>query len=624
MTKPCDNINNREETIEELILRVINEKTGLVFLKPDHELSYFVPRSLRELRGFLMFLNSLTETKDKNLLNFKDYFLRSWCNDNLENEFIQVINSWLELDYSQRNKYFITASFDLLSDKFSKRFTNSEKGLNIGEVLEWYGIYSTSVKEISDKHNVAINVSFGDTLLAFKQLEKINDAEINKYCFAVKVLYSIEMLNLLNYSFFYKNDIKKYGEEKVQKAEEYALNELLKIIGGQFIPENLKYLPVIDENHIGYDIFPREITDEIEEGTFLSRQSFNFYYRDFYFTKEKLVEAGIDNDTEEMIYSKEDEIVSFNDRLKKYKKDLGQFHRDPNRIALEEKENFFDEEGMLLFQFFIIHLGNDDYTKRRKEEDYAYYNQRLSYGLLREKAKFDIFAFFWTSLFPEKIWERNYLPKGYEFRTIFKSMIENRRKGNILFPIYSIDLINKLFVKENFLYMSSDIFDWDKAFVLMIDDLYSEIKELGYESIIKESHCLKDIKYQELFSNLFTDIKNNRITETRKEELLNKVNDYIRLFNIERLEKLNSFNVNINTMIREIIYLAKNEKDKKILDPIVKKINSCKIKMKDVIPNSTSRAIVNSRNETQIDIDFIEKRAVIEDFADRLKHLFNE
>jgi len=605
------------ESIEELILRVINEKTGLIFLKPEYQLSYFVPRTLRGLRSFLIFLNSLNKAKDKNLTEFKDNFITKWCFEELDKQHFDLIENWLNLEFVERNKFFITKTFDLLRDSFAQKFNN--KNEKIKEVLEWNGIYSESLNEISAKDNYPINVSLGDVLLAIKQLEFINDIELNKYCFAIKTLYSIEMIGLLNFSFF-KNENKLSDENEIE-----ALNKLYRIVGGQIIPENEDILKISNVNHIGFDILPRRRIEKIA-GEYESRQSFNIKYSNFQF--HHVLEV-VDKQVRAI------EIKNFSEYENEIKKLVEISINDESELDNNQIFQLTNFENMLLFQFFLIHIGVEDYPKRRRIDDDGYYNQTLgtTKATFKEKSKFDVFTFFLTSVFPEQIWKRNHLSDKYCFQGLFNQMIIERRKGNLLFPIYSIDLLIAIFNRRHF-NQSLNVVDYNLPNVEIIDiqKLFSGIQQ-DLESIIIASIPSykinsKPIWYEGLekenkFEDLIFDFWNNKITERRDVRLKRSVYQAIDKITIDSVNFINSYNAKVAVLISSIKALSKDDVDNDILRPLIEKIDKCRVRL-NTISNNISAALINSDNEKELNLNEDQTKKIIIDSYYRLKEIINE
>lgn len=609
------------ETPEELILRVINEKTGLIFLKPQYQLSYFVPRSLRGLRSFLAFLNNLSVIEDKskdkakNLEIFKENFISNWCNEELDTDYLEIIKKWLDLEFVERNKFIITNSYDILRDSFAKKFSN--KSEKIDDALKWYGIASDSLLNILAKDNNPINISLGDVLFAIKQIEFINDIELNKFCFSIKALYSIEMLGLLNVSFNWKNEESKRGLSQ----EHLALEDLFKIIGGQLIPENGNPLIVEDSEHIGFDILPRQIKTINGNNKFFSRQSYNIKYKEFVLQNHNT--SNNQKDIDKSI--KGNNTINFDSFINNAKRDFHSYEKQSDTNNDKLIENL---ETKLLFQFFLIHLGSANYEKRRKEENNGYYNSYLYHSKnIREKAKFDIFTIIWTSIYPENIWRRNGLDPKVQFKTLFKSMIDERRKGRLLFPIYSVDLINEIFEKNTYTFLTNENTDFRTVFMPLVLGLVNNTNvSISNSGIATQSYnsWFFSKKYEHVLKTVWTEFQNNRITITKKDEIIERFKDLLLIkYKADGFNALNSFNVMINALKREINSIFEDT-DKKVLDEVLKSIENCKISLKDIDPNIPKRGLVSSKNESSLNKSEDEKRGFIDKHYEILKSVFDE
>lgn len=587
INQDCENTNlDKEEdnllSIENFILKTIYDKTKLIFLKQDYELHRFVPRTLRELREFIIFLYSLNDTdQSKNLIRFRTYFIEVWSKNNQDVKFYTIIKDILSLPIVKWNKFIITKSIDIIRNIEVDKFKVTKDFIHIKDLLAFKGIQSDILEKILNKGNYAINVSLGDLLFCINQFKRIDDIQISQFCFCIESFYSIQMTYLLNSLIVESKDEIIAHNNEIEKEDGSKLNLLYKLIGGQIIPTNI--LEKIN-NFSDFDILPFEYLHK-------SRQQYILPYRDLIYKGDSIKQIIISyKSAYDLIkgnYEDKDSVLCeivkmlnfFKHDADKYGIKLIELKNEVNRLLLskdieqfvtvdiddsklntdskfEEIFIFKEFEEILFLQMFLSFMGKSAYETKYKNE-YAIYDRSL---MISNNAStvclFDLFNVFISCVFPEEIWRRNF-DKDYQNESILiNKMIEQRNNNNLLFPVTSIDMINVLLNKSTFKRLTS------------IDKVFDRL----YAKLIKELPTYCQIEY-----NI---------------ESFNKVIDKDLLDSI--IKKLDNFDglKEAKDMLQELIVFDKV--------PAIKTFN---IKIRDIINKNKDLNITNTQKRFVLDLD---------------------
>lgn len=209
--KEYENLN-----IEEFTLKLLHEKTGLLFLKQDQGVHPLVPQSLRELNNFIPMLfnmkplkNTYDDINNKNIntnINianidkFERYFINNWITRNVDNKDLNIISKFLDTNIEYKNKFIV----NLLSNRLEKFIFDENKNNNI--LQDSYKVDKGRIYLISNLNNEPFNISLGDVLYVLNLYEKY----FNEYklTFSIKTLYSIQLYRLIKLES--NNDFAKY------------------------------------------------------------------------------------------------------------------------------------------------------------------------------------------------------------------------------------------------------------------------------------------------------------------------------------------------------------------------------------------------------------------------------
>lgn len=189
----ANNDNEAKVLMKDFIVRLIYQKTRYVFYN-GLELSPIVPRNLRELRHLIAKLYNQEDAwlDDETESNhgreaFHEYFFETWA-EKLPNEDYEFAQTLLEYEnVTTLNKYIL--------DYFVARVEKVD-GIavkNLGE--DENKLY----QRISNRNNVAANVSFGDVMYVLQAIDKITtNQDIRNLIFLLKTYYHIRLYALYN------------------------------------------------------------------------------------------------------------------------------------------------------------------------------------------------------------------------------------------------------------------------------------------------------------------------------------------------------------------------------------------------------------------------------------------
>lgn len=174
---------------DELIYKLIYQKTGLQYLLEKDGVNYIVPNNLRAYRFLVKMLCDMQdELKEENISAYQQYFLSEWVPEHLKSD-------------ERKDIYEILTDMDL--KKINKKIVMSiDNKLLVADNHEL-------IKVLVDISNVYTNVSLGDVMALIIWSKSINSSEqFARYIYAIKHAYTI----LLEKAYL---DMQK--EENIQK-----------------------------------------------------------------------------------------------------------------------------------------------------------------------------------------------------------------------------------------------------------------------------------------------------------------------------------------------------------------------------------------------------------------------
>lgn len=462
-------------SIEDIVLKMTYEKTGLIFVKNDYDVHYLVPDNLRELQNYLIMLNKMDDIKlipnddeqDRairlhNIEKFETYFLKNWVRRNLSRSCIKIIDEFYNTSIKKKNKYIVNAVTDEIYIKFLRK-EYSYQGLDrieyIDKMSDYFYIVSNryetyryegyryryrysresvvqAIELIVNLSNNSSNISFGDVLAVLNVYDKyLNNEVYKKFIFAIKTLYSISFYKML----------------KINSN----FNDAKTLMGGNVV------------NTILFEQF-----------------------------SQKFMNYEIENYKKLRIHKSDDNMKDFMDKLVK----KGEC-QEPNDILL-----FQNFELISYFLFF---------GKREKEyrkDNIPYYELDSQLGINvsvgRRSGEINVIAFITKILEPEDVIEKmidsynefddeENIRKNDKFKEIYNISLSKQidKKNRIVLPIYSVELLEKImedtyyyflkkFTKKANLQYFFEIFF--KALYKSIDNNYEKIFPLRTEDDFKD------------------------------------------------------------------------------------------------------------------------------------------
>lgn len=485
--------------LEDVVLSLTYDKTGLIFVKNTDETHYLIPDNLRELHDYIsVFYKLPNDAKDTGLglQVFEKYFMTTWIDNNLPLPYIKFLNEFYQVSTTLKNKYLVTKIGSLIKSqisaaKYDDSNRQNEKDDNYKVKKSDFLVKIDELKQIIYKGNKSENISLGDVLLVLNTYnEYYNDTNIKKLVFAIKTIYSI-------------NFEKRVFDVNYQRKDN--LKHIRTLLGGRifnykerkFLPSNRDYVKLsyskLEIDGININEYVKKIANYFNKNeyrfplnTFNSVEYLNLFILNF-------------NDVNEKTYRSEDTI---------YYDAIPRFEGFEN-VGVS-KYAYFD---ILAFSFNLI--DTDRYLKI------------IFDGLADDKKCF-------SELISQSIFNHTDYREWY-------------RKYRVILPIYSIELLEKIFKNvENKIKsklknkMNKDWFKFIKAFVTSISDVMNELIENDkeyYKCIIADKNFVEAFTKCPIIRVL---VENNYVLG--KESYYDKKIEVGKIFNAIQ----NAINTNIN------------------------------------------------------------------------------
>ena len=199
--------------IAQVIPELIFIKTRYLFYNTRKQVSYIVPRNLRDIRQLLKLLiqmpdyttNNETEGRPYNKKLFLQYMLNDWKDINIREDNrgrIEQVTSVKQ--FNELNYVLVTMLSDFSGDALQNRPNSND------------------IAVVADKRNTPYNVSLGDVLTMLRLIEDTKiDEDTRKFLFLLRSLYSIRLYEAYD-SITSSNEKSKETEKpdvKIQKKE---------------------------------------------------------------------------------------------------------------------------------------------------------------------------------------------------------------------------------------------------------------------------------------------------------------------------------------------------------------------------------------------------------------------
>jgi len=200
---------------DELIYKLIYQKTGLQYLLERDGANYIVPDNLRAFRFLVRLLCDMDAAKkDKNIDSYQQYFLSEWIPQNLQKDEQNNIQALLKIsDVSKVNKLIIQ---------------------NIADKINFIE-YPQEMATLVDVRNVYSNLSLGDVMAVLIWGKRVVGSEqFAKYIYAIKHAYTILLEKAYREMLQEEDMLKKINMYSSQDNEEY-INTYQRLVGGAFL-----------------------------------------------------------------------------------------------------------------------------------------------------------------------------------------------------------------------------------------------------------------------------------------------------------------------------------------------------------------------------------------------------
>jgi len=230
--------------IKEYVVRLIYKKTGYVFYNTQ-SLSPIIPLNLRSLRHLIATLSSIVSDaveydSNENKIDheegreaFKEYFFNSWATilPGKDYEFAQRLAEYEDL--STLNKFIV--------DYFSNRVTEEKLFENATAKSDNEGVLDL-YKRITNKSNVASNISLGDVMFVLWCVDKITmNVDIKNLIFLLRSFYSMRIYSCYNRISVNEKTLYPLPDEKdkdvtIHKSDSMYdhVNDLQRVVNGSF------------------------------------------------------------------------------------------------------------------------------------------------------------------------------------------------------------------------------------------------------------------------------------------------------------------------------------------------------------------------------------------------------
>ena len=226
-----DRNDNDINDIQELIIRLIYEKTGIVFVKPKTYVHDIIPNTMRELVNFLSILNKMPETQNSytdlddlntrmdNIKKFETYIVEVWIPNYVHFRYHENVTNFIVASMATKNKQFIKDIKAKLQPIFMDDYSSKENSaLNSNDsIIDLIkNIEAREVYSLADIRSV---------LNAFEN--EYPQEDTYKFVFAIKTLYTIYLSKIICSQLIH------------EKNHEFAdVDLLLDFIGGKIFSDD--------------------------------------------------------------------------------------------------------------------------------------------------------------------------------------------------------------------------------------------------------------------------------------------------------------------------------------------------------------------------------------------------
>lgn len=169
--------------IEKGILKLIYQKTGLLFVAKEREIHPIVPHTLRELVNFVSLLGDMGEDKRANLEELERYFCDVWLEGNLSDQQADAVRRFTRTQH----RFLHQDAFVFLCDMMDIKATGQSKSKTLRMAVR------TARSKMNGEDS---QLSNGDVVNCIRLLQRERGSEAVLLGMAVNMAFSIRMLKL--------------------------------------------------------------------------------------------------------------------------------------------------------------------------------------------------------------------------------------------------------------------------------------------------------------------------------------------------------------------------------------------------------------------------------------------
>lgn len=212
--------------IQETVLRLIYEKTGMIFVKCSEVLHPIISKNTRSLANFLSILNDMDKLSSpddshgfndmfdlsdinkrkenirriknriSNIEKFEEYFMFTWIEENVGVVVKGAMEEWRNATYEGKNKFMINFLNNTISSFYQTNKIVTEEEIEIA-----------NFEDDSDVNIVANRNTVRNVLKILRKYEKYYDNETTKnLTFAIQTIYSIAINKFFCYQILLENE----------------------------------------------------------------------------------------------------------------------------------------------------------------------------------------------------------------------------------------------------------------------------------------------------------------------------------------------------------------------------------------------------------------------------------
>lgn len=267
-------INGKDLTdIQDIVLRIIYEKTGIIFIKREDSLHPVISKNTRSLANFLSILNEMPDLYDEtdidgfndmfkepsqknlerirkrinNIEKFEQYFIDTWIKENVEKSYYKPLEEWKTFTFEEKNK-------------FIAYFLNVNMGVTVPIYKPRYKMRIRATNDIR-QDNVDNELTLNNILYKIREMEKDpNNIKTSNSIFAICTLYTI----ILNKRFCGLIMSEMQGNKKSEYSEELVsfVGKIYNDFFENHLPKNKNFSSVYIHSSLYANAFKKLLSED--------------------------------------------------------------------------------------------------------------------------------------------------------------------------------------------------------------------------------------------------------------------------------------------------------------------------------------------------------------------------